>query len=264
MRLSFTIVGVLAALLLAGAPGLHAQDAADGDALVAAWRAQQAERLRAVDGVAFSLTLDRTMDGPKGTHQLRADVDVRVRLDGEAVSGLPRFDADVRALEVNGEPTRAADYERETHPLRRVLGRGAAWLERPMTLPYPIARVAEVRDLVAETRAGQPVWRVRLDRLPRGVEAATFWFARDGDRLPTAPRLVASSVRLTFEGGAGPPDGPPPGGRPPRGGPPGEGPPGGGPPGGGPPGGRPPRGAPSRSGPDVRAPDVRARLDIVT
>ncbi|MEM8600869.1 MAG: hypothetical protein AAGF99_13200, partial [Bacteroidota bacterium] len=78
-------------------------------------------------------------------------------------------------------------------------------------------------------------------------------------RLPTAPRLVASSVRLTFEGGAGPPDGPPPGGRPPRGGPPG-----GGPPGGGPPGGRPPRGAPSRSGPDVRAPDVRARLDIVT
>ncbi|MEL6770871.1 MAG: hypothetical protein AAFP18_07385 [Bacteroidota bacterium] len=253
MRLSSSIAAfaaLLAALLLAGAPDVRAQDASDGDALLAAWRTQQTARLRAADGVAFALTLDRTVDGPKDAHRLRADVDVRVRLDGEAVSGLPRFDADVQALEVDGETMAPADYERATHPLRRLLGRGASWLERPMTLPYPILRIAEARDLVAEMRDGQPVWRIRVERLPRGVDAATFWFVRNGDRLPAAPRLVASEVRVAFEGGQPPRgDRPPPSGRPPR---------------GGPPGGGPPRGAPPRRGPDVRAPDVRARLDIVT
>ncbi|MEL7170394.1 MAG: hypothetical protein AAGN64_13695, partial [Bacteroidota bacterium] len=95
MRLSSSIAAfaaLLAALLLAGAPDVRAQDASDGDALLAAWRTQQTARLRAADGVAFALTLDRTVDGPKDAHRLRADVDVRVRLDGEAVSGLPRFD----------------------------------------------------------------------------------------------------------------------------------------------------------------------------
>ena len=202
MRFSLTLAYALAALLLGGAVA-YAQEP-DGNALLDAWRAQQRSQLEAASHLTFRLGVERRVEGAGGVlrQHVRAEADVRSALDVDRSE--PRSQTAIRSLEVDGAVVQPDQYDRATHPLRRLLGPHTAWSERPMTLPYPLLRRASARDVVQESYNGRTVWRVTLDELPSEVDEATVWVSREA----AAPRLLRSEVRLSQDGR------PPPGRRP--------------------------------------------------
>ncbi|MEM8556650.1 MAG: hypothetical protein AAGG50_02295 [Bacteroidota bacterium] len=210
MPVSLPIACLLAALLLA-APGPAFAQEAEGGALLDTWRSQQRDQLEAASGLAFSLGIDRRVEGPGGVLQqrVRAEAGVRVALDAAVRSSAPRFETEVRALEIDGTAVSSEQYGRAAHRLRRLLGPHMTWVERPLTLPYPLLRRASARETTREPYGDRPAWRVALGNLPPGVEEATVWFARDGG----AVQLLGSEVRLRLDGRP-PPGGPPGGSRP--------------------------------------------------
>jgi hypothetical protein len=176
----------LAALAAFAAPVALAQP--DAETLLQRWSADLRAALEAVDGVRYTETVTREVEGAS---HLR-----RLRTVHRVTSPQGRPDRRLLSAEVDGAPAGPEEVDAFEERLRRALGPEFVRAERAASLPLRALTTFEpVGRPVPDAGAGVPAWRLELRPSPerrrrrprpegqhhpsaRPIEHATVWFSR--------------------------------------------------------------------------------------
>lgn len=189
----------LALVLALLAPAVAAQPAPDAEGLLRAWRAVWAEAAVGVESVALDEEIVRSVEGPRGAHEVRTFAVVRL-VPGERASRTA-----VRA-EAGGFPLASGRLAELDERSERVFGPPARWVMRPPALPISyLGRARPLGPPEADRVGGRAAWRLALALPAReGQQETRFlaWFS-----VPSAgeaPRLlqIRSEARLPDDGTA--------------------------------------------------------------
>jgi hypothetical protein len=190
----------LAALGACALPAAVAQP--DADALLRRWSADLRAVLEAVDGVRYTETMTREVEGASHVRRLRTVHRVT------SARGHP--DRRLLSAEVDGTPAGPEEVEAFEERLRRALGPEFVRAERAASLPLRTLTTFEpVGRPAPDAVAGVPAWRVELRPSPerprrrprpegrhhppaRPIEHATVWFTRSEAR----PLLLRTQLHV--------------------------------------------------------------------